>query len=72
MKPIGPLMREHRLIEKMLVSMMSHIDNIEKNEKVNPLFEYASISEGLALIAYCRKYLDLQEKELLASLGSLD
>ena len=37
MKPIGPLMWEHRLIEKMLSSMMRHIDNIEKTGKVNPL-----------------------------------
>ena len=37
MKPIGPLMWEHRLIEKMLVSMMRHIDQIEKTKKVNPL-----------------------------------
>lgn len=37
MKPIGPLMWEHRLIEKMLTSMMRHIDQIEKSKKVNPL-----------------------------------
>ncbi|MDD5342923.1 MAG: hypothetical protein PHW12_00730, partial [Smithella sp.] len=37
MKPIGPLMWEHRLIEKMLSSMMLHIDNIEKSKTVNPL-----------------------------------
>jgi hemerythrin-like domain-containing protein len=37
MKPIGPLMWEHRLIEKMLSSMMRHIDQIEKAKKVNPL-----------------------------------
>jgi hemerythrin-like domain-containing protein len=37
MKPIGPLMWEHRLIEKMLVSMMRHVDLIEKSKKVNPL-----------------------------------
>jgi hemerythrin-like domain-containing protein len=37
MKPIGPLMWEHRLIEKMLVSMMRHIDEVEKTKKVNPL-----------------------------------
>jgi hemerythrin-like domain-containing protein len=37
MKPIGPLMWEHRLIEKMLVSMMRHIDQVEKSKKVNPL-----------------------------------
>lgn len=37
MKPIGPLMWEHRLIEKMLVAMMRHIDEVEKTKKVNPL-----------------------------------
>ena len=37
MKPIGPLMWEHRLIEKMLASMMRHIDRIEKSKKVNLL-----------------------------------
>jgi hemerythrin-like domain-containing protein len=37
MKPIGPLMWEHRLIEKMLASMMRHVDQIEKSKKVNPL-----------------------------------
>ena len=37
MKPIGPLMWEHRLIEKMLVSLTEHIDKIEKSKKVNTL-----------------------------------
>lgn len=37
MKPIGPLMWEHRLIEKMLASMMKHVDKIEKSKKVNPV-----------------------------------
>jgi len=37
MKPIGPLMWEHRLIEKMLASMMRHMDHVEKTRKVNPL-----------------------------------
>jgi hemerythrin-like domain-containing protein len=37
MKPVGPLMWEHRLIEKMLSSLMKHIDDIEKNKKVNPV-----------------------------------
>ena len=37
MKPIGPLMWEHRLIEKMLVAMLRHIDQVEKTRKVNPL-----------------------------------
>jgi len=30
-------MWEHRLIEKMLASMMRHVDQIEKTQKVNPL-----------------------------------
>ena len=33
MKPVGPLMWEHRLIEKMLASMMAHVDKIEKSKK---------------------------------------
>jgi hemerythrin-like domain-containing protein len=37
MKPVGPLMWEHRLIEKMLASMMRHVDRIEKSGTVNPL-----------------------------------
>jgi hemerythrin-like domain-containing protein len=37
MKPIGPLMWEHRLIEKMLEAMMRHVDKIEKSKKVNPV-----------------------------------
>jgi hemerythrin-like domain-containing protein len=37
MKPIGPLMWEHRLIEKMLTAMMKHVDKIEKSKKVNPV-----------------------------------
>lgn len=37
MKPIGPMMWEHRLIEKMLASMLRHIDQIEKTQMVNPL-----------------------------------
>ncbi len=36
MKPIGPLMWEHRLIEKMLASFMRHIDQAEKNKKISP------------------------------------
>ncbi|MGD0020662.1 MAG: hemerythrin domain-containing protein [Smithellaceae bacterium] len=37
MKPIGPLMWEHRLIEKMLGAVMRHIDQAEKSGKINPL-----------------------------------
>jgi hemerythrin-like domain-containing protein len=37
MKPIGPLMREHRLIEKMLTALMLHVDKIERSKKVNPV-----------------------------------
>lgn len=37
MKPIGPLMREHRLIEKMLASFARRIDEIEKSKKADSL-----------------------------------
>ncbi|HDQ03307.1 MAG TPA: cation-binding protein [Deltaproteobacteria bacterium] len=37
MKPIGPLMWEHRLIEKMLSVVMRHMDKAQKSEKINPL-----------------------------------
>lgn len=37
MKPIGPLMWEHRLIEKMLDAMMRHMDKAEADKNVNPV-----------------------------------
>jgi len=37
MKPIGPLMWEHRLIEKMLGHLMRHIDKAETDKKINPI-----------------------------------
>jgi hemerythrin-like domain-containing protein len=37
MKPIGPLMWEHRLIEKMLSAMMRHMDRVEVTRKVHPV-----------------------------------
>ena len=37
MKPIGPLMWEHRLIEKMLGAMMRHMDKAETEKSVNPV-----------------------------------
>jgi hemerythrin-like domain-containing protein len=38
MKPIGPLMREHRLIEKMLSFFEGETRRITEQNKVNPLF----------------------------------
>ena len=38
MKPIGPLMREHRLIEKMLSCFEGETRNMTKLNKVDPLF----------------------------------
>lgn len=38
MKPIGPLMREHRLIEKMLRCFEGETKKITEQKKVNPLF----------------------------------
>jgi hemerythrin-like domain-containing protein len=37
MKPIGPLMWEHRLIEKMLGAMMRHMDRAEVDKIVHPV-----------------------------------
>jgi hemerythrin-like domain-containing protein len=38
MKPIGPLMREHRLIEKMLSFFEGETKKINEQKKVDPLF----------------------------------
>jgi hemerythrin-like domain-containing protein len=37
MKPIGPLMWEHRLIEKMLASLMRHMDKAQVSKKIKPV-----------------------------------
>ena len=36
--PIGPLMKEHRLIEKMILLMENEIEKMKKHAKANPLF----------------------------------
>ncbi len=42
MKPIAPLMIEHRLIERMIEILKSELENIEKYDRVNPvLIDYA-------------------------------
>ena len=38
MMPIGPLMKEHRLIEKMILLMEKEIKKMKKYNKANPLF----------------------------------
>ena len=38
MMPIGPLMKEHRLIEKMINLMDNEIEKMKKYNKLNPLF----------------------------------
>lgn len=38
MMPIGPLMTEHRLIEKMIALMKEEIAKMKKYNKANPLF----------------------------------
>jgi len=37
MKPIGPLMWEHRLIEKMLEAVLRHMDRAESEKKIDPV-----------------------------------
>lgn len=36
--PIGPLMKEHRLIERMIDCMEKEIEKMEAHKKANPLF----------------------------------
>ncbi|MFX0058348.1 MAG: hemerythrin domain-containing protein [Candidatus Hodarchaeota archaeon] len=38
MMPIGPLMKEHRLIEKMILLIKNEIDKMKEYNKANPLF----------------------------------
>ena len=38
MMPIGPLMIEHRLIEKMIILMKNEIEKMKKHNKASPLF----------------------------------
>jgi hemerythrin-like domain-containing protein len=38
MKPIGPLMWEHRLIEEMLKQVEEEVRNIRENKRLNPVY----------------------------------
>lgn len=38
MMPVGPLMKEHRLIERMITVMNSNVENIKKQNEVDPSF----------------------------------
>jgi hemerythrin-like domain-containing protein len=38
MMPVGPLMKEHRLIERMIRIMNTNVEKIKKENKVDPLF----------------------------------
>src|SRR5450830_1177313 len=38
MKPIGPMMREHRLIERMLALLKQELGTIDARQKVDPVF----------------------------------
>jgi len=52
MKPIGPLMREHRLIEKMLSFFEGETRKITEQKKVDPLFVDTAVD-------FIRTYADL-------------
>lgn len=38
MMPIGPLMIEHRLIERMIALMFEHLKNLRQKRRIDPLF----------------------------------
>ena len=62
MKPIGLLMREHRLIEKLIKLIDKEINNIKKNKKINSDFIHISVD-------FFRTYVDRthhgKEEEIL-------
>ncbi len=51
MKPIGPLMREHRLIEKVILSMRHELDRTKQTQNVNTDFFRKTAD-------FCRTYAD--------------
>jgi hypothetical protein len=38
MQPIGPLMIEHRLIERMIAIMKRELSRVQTERKLNPVF----------------------------------
>lgn len=43
MMPVGPLMKEYRLIERMISIMKTSLDIIKKESKVDSLFVDAAV-----------------------------
>jgi hemerythrin-like domain-containing protein len=78
MKPIGPLMWEHRLIEKMFCAMMRHMDRAEADKKVHPVIIDMAVD---FIRTYADRthhgkeekilFRDLAQKELTADLKSI-
>ena len=70
MMPIGPLMKEHRLIEKMIDHIDKEIERMEKFRKANPLFIDTAVD-------FIRMYADRthhgkEEEILFRELGKKD
>ena len=43
MKPIGPLMIEHRLIERMIALLRKEIGKVEESQEIDPIFIDAAV-----------------------------
>lgn len=66
MLPIGPLMIEHRLMERMLVLLGKEADRMERDKNINAEFLNSAIDFNLTYVDRChhRKEEDILLKEL--------
>lgn len=82
MKPIGPLMREHRLIERLIVLLSREIEQINTSGKVNTGFLMAAVDfirtyadrthhgkeEDILFRELAKKNLDAEHKRIMNEL----
>jgi hemerythrin-like domain-containing protein len=78
MLPIGPLMIEHRLIERMIAVMKSEIERFERENSINPQFIDTAVDFIRTYADYCHHgkeedilFRDLSKKALPAEQKSI-
>ncbi len=77
MQPIGPLMIEHRLIERMITLMRCELERIKDNVAVDPEFAFVDAVFIDTAVDFIRTYADRchhgkEEEILFAALGKKD
>jgi len=77
MLPIGPLMEEHRVIERMIKIMGARLDALKKDGRVEPLFIDTAVDFIRTYADRCHHgkeedilFRDLAKKKLLEEHGS--